>query len=247
MNTVGQRVAAAEVDAVVVCTPHGVHVAEHLCVVTAARASGVIEGDGAPVSVSCAVDRDLAIACTAAISSAGVPVVAVSYGGNDPVAAVMPLDWGAAIPLWHILRHAPHLRTVIVSPARDLNAGAHVEAGAAIARAAQSVGRRIAFIASADQGHGHSASSPYGWHAESVVFDRRITALVRSGELERLVDIDAAEVHAAVADSWWQMLMLLGALRETATEYRSEVLAYEAPTYYGMLTAVVTPGETGSG
>ena len=41
------------------------------------------------------------------------------------------------------------------------------------------------------------------------------------------------------ADSYWQMLMLHGALDAT---WHGEFLSYEAPTYYGMLCAAYTPG-----
>jgi aromatic ring-opening dioxygenase LigB subunit len=212
-----------------------------MAVVTASSAAGALDDAAIPVRVACAVDRDLALATAAAIDEASIPVVEVSYGGNDPAEAVMPLDWGAAIPLWHILAHAPSVRTVIVSPARDLDPQAHVRAGAAIAAAARSCGRRIAVVASADQGHGHTAEGRYGFRAESAVFDQRVAAMVREGRLDDLMSIREAEVDEAIADSWWQMLMLLGALREDVPSYDCELLAYEAPTYYGMLTAVVTP------
>ena len=41
-------------------------------------------------------------------------------------------------------------------------------------------------------------------------------------------------VDAAKADSLWQLLVLQGAVRGPA-----ELLAYAAPTYYGMAVAVV--------
>ena len=53
--------------------------------------------------------------------------------------------------------------------------------------------------------------------------------------------MDVADVRAAMADSWWQMLVLYGALEEDGGTFRSDLLAYEAPTYYGMLTAVFEP------
>jgi aromatic ring-opening dioxygenase LigB subunit len=39
---------------------------------------------------------------------------------------------------------------------------------------------------------------------------------------------------AAKADSFWQLLMLHGALGDA---FSAELLSYEAPTYFGMLTA----------
>ena len=46
-------------------------------------------------------------------------------------------------------------------------------------------------------------------------------------------------VERAAADSWWQMLMLYGAL---GNDWRSELLSYEVPSYYGMLCAAFTRG-----
>ena len=241
MDTAGARIAAAGATTVVVATPHGIHVRDHMAVVTAGSAAGSLEG-AASVALTVEVDTQLASAVVAAMRAADVPAVEVSFGGNSPAEAEMPLDWGALVPLWHVRRHAPAVRAVIVSPARELDAAVHWRAGAAIADAAAAAGTPIAFIASADQGHGHDADGPYGFHAESAVFDARVTELVRAGDLTAVAAIDVAEVRAALADSWWQMVMLGGALARSGRRWDSEVLAYEAPTYYGMLSAILTPG-----
>jgi aromatic ring-opening dioxygenase LigB subunit len=241
MDTTAQRIARSGADCVVVATPHGIHVAGHIAVVTAGSATGRLDDAPCPLALTVPLDVPLAHSVSAAIAGAGVPVVEVSYGGNSAGEAVMPLDWGSLIPLWHVRRQAPDTPAVILSPARELDAQAHVEAGAAITRAAANLSRRIAFIASADQGHGHDAAGRYGFHPESAVFDRRVADIVRRGTLDDLVDIPRDDVTAALADSWWQMLMLVGAMRENGMQYSCELLAYEAPTYYGMLTAVVTP------
>jgi aromatic ring-opening dioxygenase LigB subunit len=45
-------------------------------------------------------------------------------------------------------------------------------------------------------------------------------------------------VADAKADSFWQLLLLAGALGEG---WEAELLSYEAPTYYGMLGAAFAP------
>ncbi|MFN2452307.1 MAG: hypothetical protein ABR541_08140 [Candidatus Dormibacteria bacterium] len=239
MTELGRRCAAAHPDTVVVFTPHNVHVDWAMAVITSARLSGRLDQAAGPVELSCAVDRELALAARDALLAAGVPAVGVSFGGNDPAEAVSPLDWGALVPLWHLGgRFDPQPRVVVIAPARDLDAATHVRAGAALASVARSLGRRVAVIASADQGHGHSDVGPYGYHAESAAFDRRVCAAVEASRLDALLEITEAEVEVAVADSWWQMVMLHGAAGPGA---RCELLAYEAPTYYGMLCAEVVP------
>jgi aromatic ring-opening dioxygenase LigB subunit len=55
--------------------------------------------------------------------------------------------------------------------------------------------------------------------------------------MERLSDISPRMVEKAKADSWWQMLILHGATRG----WRGRFISYEAPTYFGMLTAAYWP------
>ena len=179
------------------------------------------------------LDRPLALAVVDALRAEGLPAVGVSYGGNDPAQAVMPLDWGALIPLWFMGgRTEPQVPAVVVSPARDLPLADHVRAGATVARAVE--GRRVAVVASADHGHAHDPDGPYGFDPAAADFDARVVEIVGENRLGDLLDLDPALVEAAKADSWWQMVMLHGALGD---RWRGELLSYEAPTYFGMLCA----------
>jgi aromatic ring-opening dioxygenase LigB subunit len=60
---------------------------------------------------------------------------------------------------------------------------------------------------------------------------------VRTGGLDRLSEIPAELVEEAKADSWWQMLILHGA----TAGWTGRLISYEAPTYFGMLTAAYSP------
>jgi aromatic ring-opening dioxygenase LigB subunit len=174
-----------------------------------------------------------------------VPVVGVSYGGNDQVSAVMPMDWATQIPIHFMGRD--RVPIVAVAPARDLAWDAHVAAGRAIARVAAGSGKRVALIASCDHGHAHDPKGPYGYAPESKAFDDRVVDLVERSALGELLGFDPALVSAAKADSFWQMLMLHGAIGDAAggdpppRAWRADFLSYEAPTYFGMLCAAFTP------
>jgi aromatic ring-opening dioxygenase LigB subunit len=242
LEELSQRFAAAEPDATVVFTPHNVHVEGHFAVLVAANAAGSLGDWDAPgVELACPLDRELAAGLVAALRGDGIPVVGVSYGANDSSAATAPLDWGALIPLWFMGgRSDPQVPAVVASPARDRPWEEHVRAGAAIARAAASSGKRVALIASADHGHAHDADGPYGFDPAAAEYDARIVELVQGDRLGDLLDFDPAFVDAAKADSFWQLLLLHGALQETE-RWRSNFLSYEAPTYFGMLCAAYQP------
>lgn len=225
MEELGRRCDRATVEAAVVVTPHSVHVDGHFAVVTSARV-GEVE-----------TDRELAHAILAALREDGLPAVGVSYGGNVAAEAEMPMDWGTEVPLRWL--RAPKL--VVVSPARDLRLEDHVRAGAAIARATEPSNRllqsrRVALVASADHGHAHDADGPYGFDPAAAAYDALVQELLGKERLD-FTSLGLV-VDAAKADSLWQLLVLQGAVGEEA---RADVLAYAAPSYYGMLVAEVSP------
>jgi aromatic ring-opening dioxygenase LigB subunit len=240
LEELGKRFDAAQPEATIVMTPHNVHVEGNFVVVLAGTLAGTLaEFDAPDVQLSCRVDFELAASAVVALHDDGIPVVGASFGANDAGAATAPMDWGVLIPLWAMGgRHDPPLPAVVVSPARDRSPEEHVRAGRALARAATESGKRVALIASADHGHAHDADGPYGYDPAAAEYDNRVVELVKANRLTDLLDFDPAFVDAAKADSWWQLLMLHGAL---ADGWNAEFLSYEASTYFGMLCAAYEP------
>lgn len=197
----------------VVVSPHTVHVEGHFAVCVAAR---VGEHE---------VDREAALTLVEAARADGLPVVGVSYGGNDPAEAELPLDWGTEIPL----RYVAAERIVLVAPARDRPLEEHVRLGELIG-ASTSVSR--ALIASADHAHTHDAAGPYGFDPAAAAYDARFRECCATGDFRPLAEL----VEAAKADSLWQLLVLQGA----AGGRPLELLAYGVPSYYGMAVAIGT-------
>jgi aromatic ring-opening dioxygenase LigB subunit len=234
MEELGRLFDAAQPEAVVVATPHNVHIPGAMGVVVAGRVAGRLAGAPPSVGLDVPCDTDLAWHILGELGAGGVPSVGISFGGNDPTTAVAPMDWGVLIPLWFRGgRSESPLPTVVVTPARALSAEVHVRFGEAIARAATASDLRVAFIASADHGHAHQADGPYGFDPGAREYDELICDLIRRDELHELLHIDPELVERAKADSWWQMLILRG----TAGGLRGRLISYEAPTYFGMLTA----------
>ena len=210
MEELGRRSAAAAPDVAVVVSPHSVHVDGHFAVVKAWK---VGEWE---------TDRALA----ARLLEAPLPILGVSYGGNDPATAEFPLDWGTEVPLEFV--RPP--RAVVVAPARDRPLEEHLRLGEAIA----ALPGRVALVSSADNGHAHDPDGPYGFDPAAAANDAQLQEILAS---DRLDILPLAElVEPAKADSLWQLLVLQGAVGEAA---RADVLAYAAPTYYGMLVAEV--------
>ena len=208
MEELGRRYDGA--TTVVVVTPHNVHVEGHFAVVVSARVG------------EHTVDRELALAVVAAARAAGLPTLGVSYGGNDPSEAELPLDWGTEVPL----RYVPAPKVVVVAPARDRPLEEHIRFGEVLAQF------EVSLIASADHGHAHDADGPYGFDEAAAEYDRRFCELTETGDFRPLAGL----VADAKADSLWQLLVLQGAVGTRPLE----LLAYAAPAYYGMAVAVAT-------
>jgi aromatic ring-opening dioxygenase LigB subunit len=228
MHELARRLEASRAEVAILATPHGTLLDGHFGVVRSSRltehpnqfvdASHLYEGDG---------DPELADACVTALQAAGLPALGLTFGTVASGGSTMPIDWGAGIPLTFL-----RIPAVIVTPCRALSNQDHVLAGEALALATGD--RAVAFIASADHGHGHTTDGPYGFSAHSAPYDDDIQDVVRRNALRELADWDPQRAADALADSLWQMLMLHGALGDG---FRAELISYEAPTYFGMLTA----------
>jgi aromatic ring-opening dioxygenase LigB subunit len=224
---------------VVVATPHNIHIPGAMGVVVSGRVAGKLAGAPAAIALDVPTEATLALLVLRELAAGRVPAVGLSFGSNDLADAVAPMDWGVLIPLWFMGgRSDPPVPLVVVTPARDLSAADHIKAGGAIAAAATASGLRVALIASADHGHAHDPQGPYGYDPAAEEYDKLICSLVGDNRLERLSKIPLELVETAKADSWWQMLILHGATRKG---WSGKLVSYEAPTYFGMLTAAYAP------
>src|SRR5438093_12965799 len=102
MEELARRFAVARPEVSIVLTPHNVHVEGAMAVIDAGAVAGDLAQWGSPIARRVPVDRDLAIAVRDTIRAAGIPVVAVSYGANDPAASVGTMA-GAVLVTAHFM------------------------------------------------------------------------------------------------------------------------------------------------
>ena len=233
MAVMEQEMRAARPDTIAVLTPHGVHVESRISLGVTPRAQGELDG----VTVDAATDMDLAASWAYRAAEAGIPVASLS--GRQPGDA-LPLDWGVVIPLALLtpgLDPAPQV--VVACPARDLSRAQLVAWGETLVAAADELGRRVALIVSADQGHGHADDGPYGFAPESAVYDRQMIEAIQANDLPRLLDWPKDFAETALADSYWQTLALIGVQKHVPMQ--AHFRAYEVDHYFGLLCASFLP------
>ena len=93
-----------------------------------------------------------------------MPVVTAIYGASGGDGCYAPLDWGAVVPLYFLGARWPSPPSIItMTPSRALTLKQLYDFGTALAEAAAQSDKRVALVASADWGHAHDASGPYGY------------------------------------------------------------------------------------
>lgn len=244
MAALRESLRAARPDCVAILTPHGVGIEGAVSLgVTATgygELDGELDGEGGADKITVTVETDLDLAASWAYRATerGVPVAPLSA---TETSGALPLDWGVTIPLALLTPGAEALPTVVACPARTLSRTQLMDLGESLVEAGDALGRRVALIVSADQGHGHAADGPYGFTPASAEYDASMRAAIEADDLRRLLDWPTDYAETALADSYWQTLALIGAGKRVPLH--AQFLAYEVDHYFGLLCAGFAVGQ----
>jgi aromatic ring-opening dioxygenase LigB subunit len=234
LQRIGTRLENHKPDTIIILTPHGIRVEGAISISVSENASGSL---GAKVSTRFKVDQLLARAISNNALSCGIPIAKCTYGASSGFSSSLPLDWGAIVPLRLLEKFFdPQSQVIVVCPSRLLPRQQLFDFGRGIASITSQSPKRVVLIASADQAHTHHASGPYGFSESASEFDHLIVELVCQDKLERLLDVDINLIKKAIPDSYWQMLILAGAMQ--IQPLCGEFLSYEVSSYFGMLCAL---------
>jgi aromatic ring-opening dioxygenase LigB subunit len=228
MHLMRQSLEAARPDCIAILTPHGIGIDGGISLGMTETGYGELEG------LKIKVQTDMALASAWADFAAKRRIPVMPLVSQDPSEA-LPLDWGVTIPLALLTPGSQVLPTVVACPARDVSPEHLVGLGEALVEASESLGRRVALIISADQGHGHAADGPYGYTRASALYDAAMRAAIKADDLPRLLNWSEQKAEKALADSYWQTLLLIGVQKHVPL--RAHFLAYEVDHYFGLLCA----------
>ena len=233
MYEMGKHLQELKPDTIVIANPHGFRVQNAMSIAIAERATADWYNK---VRLEFEMDPGLAHAIAGKAEEMDVPVVRYIYGASGGPDCFIPLDWGAVVPLYFLGHHfTPRPKLVHLSPMRLLPFAAHYEFGRAIGRVIKESNQRIAFIASADQGHAHDPDGPYGFDPAAAQYDAWMQDVIRSGDLDALFSANPDLVENGKPDSLWPSLILAGVIKENPMAAR--LLSYEVDVYFGILCA----------
>lgn len=233
MYEMGEHLQALNPEVIVIANPHGFRVQNAMSISITERAMADWSPD---VKLDFEMDSAFANAIADQADEMHVPIVRYIYGASGGPDCFIPLDWGAVVPLYFMgHRFTPKPKLVHLSPMRLLPFETHYEFGRAIGRTIKESKARIAFIASADQGHAHDANGPYGFDPAAAKYDAWMQDVIRANRLESLLSADPGLVEDGKPDSLWPTLILAGVLNENPMA--AHFLSYEVNVYFGILCA----------
>lgn len=225
------RVAAWEPDALIVSTPHSVMYSDYFHLSPGTGAHGDMSRFGA-ADERLEADYDVSLRNEAIRLAEEEGLDAGTLGERDA-----SLDHGAFIPLW-FLRAAGVRCPIVRVGLSGYSPLHHYRLGQCFARAAENLGRRMAFVASGDLSHKLKPDGPYGFAPEGPVYDEQVTAAMASGDFLRFLTMDEGLCDRAAECGQRSFQIMAGALDGLAVE--PELLSHEGPFGVGYGVAVFT-------
>jgi len=144
------------------------------------------------------------------------------------------LDHGTIVPMIEIVKATPQFKFVRLGLS-GLSRSEHSHLGVQIQAVAESLGRRIVFIASGDMSHRLIEDGPYGRHPSGAKFDASVTQLLSQGKLSALGFMDPDLCEEAGECGYRSLLIMSGVMNEL--HYHSKLHSYEGPFGVGYACA----------
>lgn len=230
---IGRRIRETAPDTVIIITPHGTVFRDAVAVYIQKEIRGDFGRFGAPgISMSLETDTELAEMIIENAEKDGLSAVRIGTGAGNSYEDRAELDHGVMVPLYFI--GALKFRIVclaygFISP-REL-----YRFGMAIEKSVQETGRSAVMIASGDLSHHLTDDGPYHYSPFGPKFDKRITEIISSGDIEDIFYMDEKETRESGECGLRSLYMLAGAL--DGKEAEGELLSYEGPFGVGYAVA----------
>ncbi len=146
------------------------------------------------------------------------------------------LDHGVLVPMYY-LHQAGWQRQVLALSFSALSIESHIKFGEACQQAAKNLGRKIAFVASADLSHYLSLNGHYPFEPTAHLFDQQICQAIEQGDLSTIINIDQTLRHKAGECGYRSILVAIGVAGKE--NLSTKLLSYECPFGVGYMTAIL--------
>lgn len=216
-------------DTIVIVTPHAPSYADYIQLSAGDGAMGSMAQFGDPQDAfSIRYDQALVSEIEKLAGQENFPMG--TLGRQDGT-----LDHGTMVPLYYLKDLIPSARFVRVGIGGPDHLS-HYHAGKLIAKAAENLGRKIAFVASGDLSHCQKAGTNYGYKACGPAYDEKIMKIMGDADFAALLETSEKEADEAMVCGHKPFCVMAGAMDGLKPE--AEALAHSAEfgVGYGVCT-----------
>ena len=221
---VADDVAKLKPDTIIITSPHSVMYADYFHISPGKSATGSFRQFRAPdVCFNEDYDEDLVKCICDLADKENFPAGTLGVKSDT-------LDHGTMVPLWFIRKKYTEGKIIRIGlsglPLTD-----HYRLGQIIAKAVQTLDKRVVFIASGDLSHKLKEYGPYGFAKEGPEYDKRIMDVLSSGSFGKLFDFSDSFCEKAAECGHRSFVILAGAFDGLCV--RSEALSHQDITGVG--------------
>lgn len=228
---IARRIAEFKPDTIVLTSPHATTYTDYFHISPGQTARGDLGRFGAPeAKVETEYDIEFIKALTEAADKEGLP--AGTMGERDKA-----LDHGTVVPL-RFINEAYTNYKLVRSGLSGLSALEHYRFGKCVAQTAQTLNRRVVFVASGDLSHKLKDDAPYGFDAAGPAFDKEITVAMAQADFFRFLTFKEEFSESAAECGLRSFIIMAGAMDGKAVD--TEFLAYEGDFGVGYAVCAYT-------
>lgn len=225
MKKLEEELYAAELDTIIIISPHGPILAESFSISSAQKYHSVLEQFG-DLSTKLEFKTDLEL----------IHKIKENLETKIPLTIISQeeLDHGASVPLFYLTQH---LKDVAVIPVGYslLDYQKHFEFGRVLKEEILRTNKRIAVIASGDLSHCLTPDAPAEFSPQGKIFDQMLIDLIKKKDTQGILNLDPNFIKESGECGLKSIIIFLGLLQEI--NYQPETLSYEGPFGVGYLVA----------
>ena len=155
------------------------------------------------------------------------------------IVSPQPLDHGALVPLYYLVEAGWSGPIVVLGFTFQSN-DKHLKFGRAIRKAAETLNRSVALVASGDLSHRLMIDGPYEFEPTAHLFDQQIVDAIAGLNPSGVLDVDPNLKDRAGECGYRSIVIALGATDDQPPRFR--VLSYEGPFGVGYMVADLLAG-----
>ncbi len=216
-------------DVIVILSPHGINLSRNIGIINTERFKSNTRLKSVNLDEYWVNERRLCEKIIGETGDIGEEVRYVTYSGDE---SVFPIDFGTAIPLHFFSRR----EIVVVGQSRKVRNEDQISFGSMLAKAIMNYERKVSVIFSADQAHTHSREGPYGYSPRADQYEQILRRCLEENNFSAMENIDPEIVEEGKPDSYWNILVMDGLLKQSGKSMRF-IYGY-VEKYFGMMLAV---------